>query len=1154
METFRRLSSIGRSSSNPSIGDGSESKEAEKQGTVSVEDVKSLAELPSVEAMEPDAPAADDEGVEDREFPSQSPPTAVADDFDDGEFHDADAAADTDRPPSIRAPISIDDDSDSDSDSDASFDSALERAAVSSSASGDHSDTSRIREQGEEALKKLNVMLNGNASTDMKVLEGVDEAGLKARVAEIAKGQNIEPDSQTVSTLVEELLPLVKGDKDDHTTSSHENGVAESKQEEQSMPTAPLSLEEEDDTPNVVEDEVVDVDNEEGEEEQEDAPDSPTTAEGLRVRDEEYVPSFQPVENDANKEADEEGDDGDEAEGEEEEDEEGEEREEGGEDGEEGEEGEEDDEFAEGKEDVDEGEWEYEVEGEEDDDEDDDEDAASLEVMIQAAQSAAMQNHPEVDAPRGMGAGGPSLPPRPSGAPPPRAAAAGGAAANQPRPAEVQAGAAGQVAAPAGGEVDATRQKLMSIRVKLLRLAHRLGQTPQNVVVAQVLYRLGLAEQLRSGQRAAPGGMFGSDQATALAEQQEAEEGPDSDLGFACTIMVLGKSGIGKSASINSIFGTNMSGVDAFGPATKKVREVIGTIHGIRVRIIDTPGLFPSVADARRNEKIMASVKSFVKKRQPDIVLYFDRLDMQTRDYGDLPLLKTITDTFGPAIWFNAIVVLTHAASAPPDGSNGLPISYEMYVAQRSHVVQQTIRQAAGDMRLMNPVSLVENHPNCRVNRAGDRVLPNGQIWKPQLLLLCFASKILAEANALLKLQEPSAGRPFGGGRQRVPPLPYLLSQLLQARQQMRLPSDDQDEDDGMDETAFDDDDEEDATTYDELPPFVRLTKAELGKKMFKEEMKRRKQVRKMKETKKLLIKEGLTELLAAEHMDDEEEDENTVPVPGPELQMPPTFDNDNPSYRYRYLDGNSQWRVQPIVENHGWDHDMGLDGFNLERFFVLKEKIPAAIMGQITKDKRDSSVSLEAAATIKHGEESFCPITTCGIDAQTVGNKDLGIAYTVRSETQFSNRKNNKTIPGISFTLIGDTLAAGLKIQDNLLLLKRLKLVMTAGLVMGKGDMARGGSLEGTWRHKSYLVDRAATQVGLSVMDWHGDLAVGANVSSQISIKKTQVVTRANINNRGAGQINVRLSSNENLQMALVGIIPMVRYLFLTRFGGEGQ
>jgi hypothetical protein len=44
---------------------------------------------------------------------------------------------------------------------------------------------------------------------------------------------------------------------------------------------------------------------------------------------------------------------------------------------------------------------------------------------------------------------------------------------------------------------DETREKLQMIMVEFLRLPHRLGQTPYNIVVAQVLYRLGLAEQLR---------------------------------------------------------------------------------------------------------------------------------------------------------------------------------------------------------------------------------------------------------------------------------------------------------------------------------------------------------------------------------------------------------------------------------------------------------------------------------------------------------------------------------------------------------------------------------------------------------------------------------------------------------------------------------
>ncbi|PQQ07294.1 hypothetical protein Pyn_29149 [Prunus yedoensis var. nudiflora] len=140
------------------------------------------------------------------------------------------------------------------------------------------------------------------------------------------------------------------------------------------------------------------------------------------------------------------------------------------------------------------------------------------------------------------------------------------------------------------------------IRVKFLRLAHRLGQTPHNVVVAQVLYRLGLAEQLR-GRNGGRVGAFSFDRASAMAEQLEASG--NEPLDFACTIMVLGKTGVGKSATINSIFDEVKFNTDAFQMGTKKVQDVVGTVQGIRVRVIDTPGLLPSWSDQRQNEKIL---------------------------------------------------------------------------------------------------------------------------------------------------------------------------------------------------------------------------------------------------------------------------------------------------------------------------------------------------------------------------------------------------------------------------------------------------------------------------------------------------------------------------------------------------------------------
>ncbi|RDY07425.1 Translocase of chloroplast 132, chloroplastic, partial [Mucuna pruriens] len=700
-------------------------------------------------------------------------------------------------------------------------------------------------------------------------------------------------------------------------------------------------------------------------------------------------------------------------------------------------------------------------------------------------------------------------------------------------------------------EYDETREKLQMIRVKFLRLAHRLGQTPHNVVVAQVLYRLGLAEQLR-GRNGGRVGAFSFDRASAMAEQLEAAG--QEPLDFSCTIMVLGKTGVGKSATINSIFDEVKFNTSAFHMGTKKVQDVVGTVQGIKVRVIDTPGLLPSWADQRSNEKILHSVKHFIKKTPPDIVLYLDRLDMQSRDFSDMPLLRTITEIFGPSIWFNAIVVLTHAASAPPEGPNGTASSYDMFVTQRSHVVQQAIRQAAGDMRLMNPVSLVENHSACRTNRAGQRVLPNGQVWKPHLLLLSFASKILAEANALLKLQDSPPGKPYTA-RARAPPLPFLLSTLLQSRPQLKVPEEQFGDDDSLDDDLDESSDSDDETEHDDLPPFKPLTKAQveklskahkkayldeleyreklLMKKQLKEEKKRRKLMKKMAESAKDLPSDF------SENVEEETGGAASVPVPMPDLALPASFDSDNPTHRYRYLDSSNQWLVRPVLETHGWDHDVGYEGLNVERLFVLKDKIPFSFTGQVTKDKKDANVQMEIASSVKHGKGKG---TSLGFDLQTVG-KDL--AYTLRSETRFTNFRRNNATAGLSFTLLGDALSAGMKIEDKLVASKRFKVVISGGAMAGRGDIAYGGSLEAQLRDKDYPLGRFLSTLGLSVMDWHGDLAVGCNVQSQIPVgRHTNLVARANLNNRGAGQISIRFNSSEQLQIALIGLFPLVKKL----------
>ncbi|XP_042416069.1 translocase of chloroplast 101, chloroplastic-like isoform X1 [Zingiber officinale] len=703
--------------------------------------------------------------------------------------------------------------------------------------------------------------------------------------------------------------------------------------------------------------------------------------------------------------------------------------------------------------------------------------------------------------------------------------------------------------------------KVEQIRVKFLRLVLRLGHSPDDIVAAQVLHRLGLAEGIKRARQ--NGHSFSVESAKRKAMQLEADG--KEDLNFSCNILVLGKTGVGKSATINSIFGDQKTKTNAFQPATTYLRQISGTLEGINIRVVDTPGLSTSAIEQSSNRKVLISIKKFIKSCPPDIVLYVDRLDTQTRNLNDLPLLRSITSILGSSIWFNAIVALTHAASAPPEGPNGSALSYEMVVAQRSHVVQQCIRQAAGDMRLMNPVALVENHPSCRRNKEGERVLPNGKSWRTEMLLLCYSSKILSEANSLLKLQDASSGKLFNF-RFRSPPLPYLLSSLLQSRTHPKLSADQGGENDGSD---FDLDDlsdiNEEEDEYDQLPPFKPLKKAQLGKltkeqrnayfdeydyrvkllqkKQLKEELRRIKEMKKRGKNKQDDLGYGYGDISEG----DQEGSPASVPVPLPDMSLPPSFDCDNPVHRYRFLEPTSQLLTRPVLDTHGWDHDCGYDGVSIEQSLALANCFPAAVAIQVTKDKKEFSIQLDSSICAKHGENGS---TLAGFDIQSVGRQ---LAYILRGETKFKNFKKNKTAGGISITFLGETIATGLKVEDQITIGKRVNLVASTGTIRSQGDVAFGANLEARLRDKDYPIGQALSTLGLSLMKWHGDLALGANLQSQFSIgRNSKMAVRVGLNNKLSGQITVKTSTSEQLQIALIALVPTAVSLFRSFWAGS--
>jgi len=703
-------------------------------------------------------------------------------------------------------------------------------------------------------------------------------------------------------------------------------------------------------------------------------------------------------------------------------------------------------------------------------------------------------------------------------------------------------------------------EKLQQIRIKFLRLILRLGLTAQESIAAQVLHRLTLIAAGRDQSQTSQ--IFNLNAAEESAFNLEAR---GEILNHSLNVLVLGKSGVGKSATINSIFGKVKTKISAFGSATNSIKEIVGMVDGVSIRVFDTPGLKSSALEQCYNKKVLSMIQKLTKKKPIDIVLYVDRLDIQTKNLNDLPLLRTICDVFGPLIWRNTVITLTHAATAPPDGPLGSPLSYDVFVTQRTGAVQQAIGHVIGDERimnpsLMNPVALVENHPSCRKNKNGHKVLPNGQTWRPLLLLLCYSMKILSEATSLSKTQEMFDFNKLFGFRVRTPSLPHLLSWLMQPRNHPKLASNQGGNDIGGSEMEFaelsDSDQEDDEDEYDRLLPFRPLKKSQVSKlsreqrKAYFEEYDYRvkllqkkqwkEEVRRMREIKKNKGKSNVNDDGYTEEGSQDMESLDAVPTPLPDMIMPLSFDGDNPVFRYRCLESTSQFLTRPVLDVNGWDHDFGYDGVTIENSLAIVNKFPASFGVQVAKDKKDFNMQLESSVAAKHGENGS---SMAGFEIQNIGRQ---LAYVVRGETKFKNFKRNKTCAGVSATFLGKNVSTGLKVEDQIALGKCLLLMGSAGLMRSQGDSAYGTNVEVRFKEADFPIGQDQSSLSLSLVKWRGELALGANLQSQFSIGRSyKMAVRAGLNNKRSGQISVRTSSSEQLQIALVAVLPIVRAIY---------
>ncbi|KAJ6675108.1 GTPASE IMAP FAMILY MEMBER-RELATED [Salix viminalis] len=197
------------------------------------------------------------------------------------------------------------------------------------------------------------------------------------------------------------------------------------------------------------------------------------------------------------------------------------------------------------------------------------------------------------------------------------------------------------------------------------------------------------------------------------------------------TILVMGKGGVGKSSTVNSLLGERAVNVSSFQSEGFRPVMVSRDRAGFTLNIIDTPGL---VEGGYVNYQALELIKRFLLNKTITVLLYVDRLDAYRVDDLDKQIISAITDTFGKEIWNKSLLVLTHAQLSPPDD-----LSYDVFCARRSEAVLKTIRMGA-QIRKRDfedsaiPVGLVENSGRCNKNENDEKILPNGDAWIPSMV------------------------------------------------------------------------------------------------------------------------------------------------------------------------------------------------------------------------------------------------------------------------------------------------------------------------------------------------------------------------------------------------------------------------------------
>lgn len=189
------------------------------------------------------------------------------------------------------------------------------------------------------------------------------------------------------------------------------------------------------------------------------------------------------------------------------------------------------------------------------------------------------------------------------------------------------------------------------------------------------------------------------------------------------TFLLVGRTGVGKSSTINALLGRQEAKIGKFRPMTTTTKAYEAEAQGIRYVVVDTPGL----ADTSGNEQeYLKSIKSEVK--EIDCMFYVSLLNENRIRDDEAATIRLVSQAFSVQVWERAILVFTHADKVDRD-------EYSESLVERTKIVQEEIaKHIHKDTANAIPSVAVANDP-----KSGNPLLtPDGRPWLGQLYVAVF--------------------------------------------------------------------------------------------------------------------------------------------------------------------------------------------------------------------------------------------------------------------------------------------------------------------------------------------------------------------------------------------------------------------------------